>query len=312
MVNVNDWKTRRVGFLYHQERNSFDSLRLPNVSKAKRLRWSHWRTRTKRQSLCPLLPSLVQAVLSIGFCAYFFWIRHFQFFSIPTELSITSSPSPPELINAKSFPRIVVLTSYDDTGTYHKIQHGEWNDLTDHHAKRKVEYLGDRVAQRGIYRDDTVTVDRVETEDCKLRFMWQKRSFSTCNLIHQVDLTTPWISSRNRQTRHDHHRVIGKGFWRDVWILQQEQQKPTVFKTMRYAHNFTQRNYDRMRRDAAAMERLTVSPFVIDIFAFCGTSSISEYGDGGDIPAALWPSDTKQKRLTQIEKLRIGKSSPTY
>jgi len=153
---------------------------------------------------------------------------------------------------------------------------------------------------------DTIILDKVETEDCKLRYDWQKRSFPTCNLVHEVDATTPWSSHGKR--RQKRYRMVGNGYWRDVWIINEDySQEHGIFKTMRYLHDFSSRNFDRMRRDAVAMERLTESPFVIDIYSFCGTSSMSEFGDGGDIAASLWPDDKRQPRLTQIEKLRIGK-----
>jgi hypothetical protein len=100
-----------------------------------------------------------------------------------------------------------------------------------------------------------------------------------------------------------------------------------VFKTMRYRHEFTPRNFNRMRREALIMERLTSSPFVINMYAFCGTSSISEYGDGKDIAAAIWPPDRsgesfrsitlerqqteRPTALSQLEKLHIGEFSQT-
>ena len=56
-----------------------------------------------------------------------------------------------------------------------------------------------------------------------------------------------------------------------------------VLKTMRYMHEWEERNYDRHRRDALAAERLTSSPMTVNIFGFCGNSGLFEYGDGGDV-----------------------------
>jgi hypothetical protein len=102
------------------------------------------------------------------------------------------------------------------------------------------------------------------------------------------------------------YRIIGNGYWRDVWVAHSNVALPVdekvVFKSMRYEHDFTLRNFDRMRRDAAVMDRLAFSDYIIDLFAFCGTSSFSEHGDGGDILEPL------EKGLTQVERLQIGKS----
>ena len=80
---------------------------------------------------------------------------------------------------------------------------------------------------------------------------------------------------------------------------------------MRYQHSFTPRNFDRMRRDSVTMERLTRSPFIVNLYAFCGTTGLSEFGDGGDLPDALWPPTqtthtTETIVLSQMDKLRIG------
>lgn len=74
-----------------------------------------------------------------------------------------------------------------------------------------------------------------------------------------------------------------------------------------YEHDFTHPNYDRHRRDAVAMERLTKSPFVLDIYGFCGNSGLFEFGNGGDIAGAIWPDDNQPPNSTKLEKLSMGK-----
>jgi hypothetical protein len=55
------------------------------------------------------------------------------------------------------------------------------------------------------------------------------------------------------------------------------------------------------------MERLTKSNFVVDIYGFCGNSGLFEFADGGDIKDALFPRSHKKSKMTQLDKLRIGK-----
>lgn len=172
--------------------------------------------------------------------------------------------------------------------------------------KRYVSDLSNAKARKRIAKNDNLELDDVEVADCKLRYIWQKNFFPTCNLVHEFDGTSPWASYANRQQKK--YRVLGRGFWRDVWIVNFEQgdgDKKGIFKTMRYDHEYTPRNFDRMKRDSTAMERLTKSPFVIDIYSFCGTSSLSEFGEGGDIPNAIW-AQKDDVQLSQIDKLRIG------
>jgi serine/threonine protein kinase len=48
----------------------------------------------------------------------------------------------------------------------------------------------------------------------------------------------------------------------------------------RYNHNFEHAHFEHDRIDAMAMERLTSSPHVINIYGFCGRSVITEFADG--------------------------------
>ena len=59
-------------------------------------------------------------------------------------------------------------------------------------------------------------------------------------------------------------------------------------------------------KDAMAMERLTASPYVADIYSACGLSQIVEYSEGGNIHdlikiARLSGEDT----MSSIDKLKI-------
>jgi serine/threonine protein kinase len=49
---------------------------------------------------------------------------------------------------------------------------------------------------------------------------------------------------------------------------------------LRIEHRFEEKVYEHNRIDAIAMERLTKSPHVINIFGFCGNSVLTEYADG--------------------------------
>ena len=48
----------------------------------------------------------------------------------------------------------------------------------------------------------------------------------------------------------------------------------------RYGHNFEEAHFEHDRVDALAMERLTASRHVINIYGFCGHTVITEFADG--------------------------------
>jgi hypothetical protein len=151
--------------------------------------------------------------------------------------------------------------------------------------------------------------DAFETKTCKPQYPWQTRSFPSCNLLHEESMASHVARSSNELRR------VGNGYWRDVWALPSSRfEKKLVLKTIRYEHQYLERNYDRHRRDALAMERLTQNPFVVDIYAYCGNSGVFEFADGGDIAEALWPHDPVTRRRTygvtsRLQRLHIGKQN---
>jgi hypothetical protein len=163
-------------------------------------------------------------------------------------------------------------------------------------SKRTVDHIGNRRKQLRIENEDRpLASDGLDLMGgCELQYEWQRMTRPTCNTVHE----------NFGFAGHGDNRILGKGFWRDVWIFHDEGGETGIFKTMRYNQDFTPRNFDRMRRDAVIMERLTASEFIVDMYSFCGTSSVSEFGEGGDIPAVL--KDKERPPLTPVDKLRIG------
>ena len=89
---------------------------------------------------------------------------------------------------------------------------------------------------------------------------------------------------------------MANGYYRDVWVVTNDHydnddatnvisssrnatnnnNNKIVLKTLRFEHEFDLRKWDRHRRDAIAMERLTSSRFVLDIYTSCGNSGPTE------------------------------------
>lgn len=153
--------------------------------------------------------------------------------------------------------------------------------------------------------------DQFEHDSCKAQFEWMKQSFPTCNMLHEADLTNMHAAEKKH---HEQVRILGSGYWRDVWKVKsgltgkEGHSETNILKTIRYKHDFEDRNYDRHRRDALAMERLTWSPNVVDIYSFCGNSGIFEYAPGGDIDEMLWPQGDPErvKKWNSTERLVVA------
>jgi hypothetical protein len=162
-----------------------------------------------------------------------------------------------------------------------------------------------------------------ETETCKAKYDWQNGAFPNCNNLHEFELGQ-LTGMHGRALRDalnvregdgdEQVRYWAHGYWRDVWLVSKDliaKEEIGVLKTLRMVHEFTDRNYDRHRKDALASERLSKSPYVVDIYAFCSNSAVFEYGNAGDIDIRIWPYDKKAKKhyvadLSSYERIDIG------
>lgn len=80
-----------------------------------------------------------------------------------------------------------------------------------------------------------------------------------------------------------------------------------VSSLARYEHNFEHAHYEHDRVDALAMEHLTFSPHVVDIFSFCGRSVMTEFANGPKLGTFVDKSKNSQfKRLEIASDLASG------
>ena len=94
-------------------------------------------------------------------------------------------------------------------------------------------------------------------------------------------------------------KFLGQGWFRDTWKYKNNDNdnnnnnnnnnndeglppppSAVVLKTLRIEREFLDEYFDLHRRDAVAMERLTFSPFVINVHGYCGQSAINELAEG--------------------------------
>ena len=78
---------------------------------------------------------------------------------------------------------------------------------------------------------------------------------------------------------------------------------PLIFdRFIRFNHNFEDAHFEHDRIDAVAMERLTSSPHVINVFGFCGHSVVTEFADG---PRVGELADKSKRRA--LARLKIAR-----
>lgn len=144
-------------------------------------------------------------------------------------------------------------------------------------------------------------------EGCEPQYEWQTTTFPSCNNAMEMDLTTLYVTGLDGVS-HEATRLVNNGYWRDVWMVREFDGSKVAAKTMRIEHEFEARNYDRHRKDALASEQLTSSPYVANIYSFCGNTGVFDYADEGDIDALIWNDDENEDEyaLPKLQKLELA------
>eukprot|EP00529_Nitzschia_sp_RCC80_P003494 CAMPEP_0113464448 /NCGR_PEP_ID=MMETSP0014_2-20120614/13207_1 /TAXON_ID=2857 /ORGANISM="Nitzschia sp." /LENGTH=1082 /DNA_ID=CAMNT_0000356531 /DNA_START=311 /DNA_END=3556 /DNA_ORIENTATION=- /assembly_acc=CAM_ASM_000159 len=170
----------------------------------------------------------------------------------------------------------------------------------------------------GILPSDDERLSRMEIRapysdgECVPMQAWQTTYNPSCNGMHELGMD---------EIGDDNHGVDAKlfgtgGFWRYAWRLDVDlppkskegegvsssSKDTVVLKTLKYEHNFEDAHFEHDRIDAVAMERLTASPHVINVFGFCGHSVITEFADGPRVGALA-----DKARKTPLERLQIAR-----
>lgn len=152
-----------------------------------------------------------------------------------------------------------------------------------------------------------------EDEECAPMADWQTTYNPSCNGMHELDVENGY----NEREGKDLLLFGTGGFWRNAWKLDLPNHNATaaapagsaqtfVLKTLKYEHNFEDNFGEHDRIDAVALERLTSSRHVINIYGFCGHSVISEYADG----PRLGTLADKSKKIP-LKRLEIARDIAT-
>jgi len=120
-----------------------------------------------------------------------------------------------------------------------------------------------------------------DEKKCVPMAKWMKASFPNCNSVHEISMQQG-LMTRTYDDEVD-LKFLANGWFRDTWKYVNEnfeEAPPVVLKTLRIEREFLDEYFDLHRRDAVAMERLTFSPYVVNVHGYCGQSAINEFADG--------------------------------
>jgi len=141
----------------------------------------------------------------------------------------------------------------------------------------------------GVLDSDDEKLSKMEMREpyvqgeCVPMQKWQTDFHPSCNEMHGLGM-----SGLGHEEADDYFHLFGTGgFWRHAWRVDVlggrkhlNDRESVVLKTLKLDHNFEDAHFEHDRIDAVAMERLTSSPHVINVFGFCGHSVLTEFADG--------------------------------
>lgn len=128
------------------------------------------------------------------------------------------------------------------------------------------------------------TTESAGTDTCHPMAEWMTASFVNCNSIHEIDLPGGTMQQDDTDLM-----LLGQGWFRSAWRYSAGMDNgsgmdgsspPLILKSLRIEREFLEEYYELHRRDAVAMERLTSSPFVMDVYGYCGQSALNEFAEG--------------------------------
>ncbi|CAB9529541.1 protein kinase [Seminavis robusta] len=146
-------------------------------------------------------------------------------------------------------------------------------------------------------------------EGCEMQYKWQSESFPTCNNIHEQDIRGQLRVSTEHSHHelhishhhgHSHHRhleesnmqarLLAAGGYRNVWMIHNHtdlgggvQENPIALKTLLFEREWQEKYFKVHNLDALVSDRLQSSPFIMDLYAYCGTSGLYEFASEGNL-----------------------------
>jgi len=178
-----------------------------------------------------------------------------------------------------------------------------------HHTTRKNEGWteNDEIRQQDLWSEEKYEDEeylRPEPyegmPECTPMHEWQTTQYPTCTIIHEQALDDEYFG-----------KFLASGAFRQTFeIYDYETNSPVAMKTIRdrpEENLFTPYYMERHRIDALIYERTSASPWITDIYGFCGYSGLFEFAGGGTLEDALLDREEKDlKPLSRLEKLSLA------
>lgn len=141
------------------------------------------------------------------------------------------------------------------------------------------------------------------TNPCKYMYKWQTEDFSTCNPIHEVDMTNKVVNGMLT--------FLACGGDRCTFRVNNGSMSLALKIRHPYGDTYSEESYKRTKKDYLTMERLTKSPYILNMYGNCALSQLLEYADGGTLYDLIRRTRAQRKMtnnelLSPIDKLRVA------
>lgn len=170
-------------------------------------------------------------------------------------------------INPESSARLVFL--YDET----------FNAVEDRQLRIFPAFPTDMTQVYDTY--DSEDTPDMERPACNDESGTNRKIYPTCNEFHTLDLQEIIL--------FDQASILSnKGYWRTAWeyhesrnpsIITNATATTLVLKTLRPEHTYEDAFFDYQRVDAIVMEKFASSPYIIDMYSYCGMSVLTDFAE---------------------------------
>lgn len=187
------------------------------------------------------------------------------------------------IVEIRHNPRIVVWSDHLESDKE------QWKGTSDLQKNRTVAGLSRNDEPLHYQRMPEFLCDPRD-DDCVIPGEWQQTRNMTCNPIHEISLNEffdPPHRGIKKTATVDILRLVAKGGKRYVWRILDFRGSAFALKMHRYRENrsddFGPMTIELQRRDALLHEVTASSPYIINMYGYCGASALFEFGDGGQL-----------------------------
>lgn len=182
------------------------------------------------------------------------WL-HFRNFALPTQPIDATQPVRLFEFEAKFGETREILSSDEE------VAQNNWNAR--------------RLSQKELREYYEFSADLQDQENICRRPNWTHLYRPTCNSMHELDILADFPSGqiRLKEFQDLDSFYISHGYFRDVWVVDlRDRDEKTILKVSRWRHDYGVELLHEIMRDALIMERMSMSPRIVDMYSHCGTA----------------------------------------